>query len=916
MGQMGLISAPLSHLSPLSHLPLMTAIPTRLTTALADRYVLDRELGEGGMATVYLAQDVKHDRRVAIKVLKPELVAVIGAERFLAEIKLTANLQHPHILPLHDSGEADGLLFYVMPYVEGESLRGRMDREKQIPVGEAVRIASEVADALDYAHRNDVIHRDIKPENVLLHDGRALVADFGIALAVTEAGGSRLTETGISLGTPHYMSPEQAMGERDLDARSDLYALGATLYEMLAGEPPFTGPTAQSIVAKVMTATAEPVTTYRSTVPPHVAQAVSTALQKLPADRYATADAFSKALTQPSTAVGAVGEARRASRPGLVMGVVGIAIVALAAGWMLGQRATGDTSGAVPPSRLAVLAPKVGGSGGAVENRMLSVTRDGSAIVYVTEAEGVGNQVVWHPLDATGPTPVPGADGRYGPTVSPDGRWVVTTGEVGQRNLLRRVPITGGAQSALRTGGVNFGGIPWATWDADGGVWFSGRVTGGLVRVGAESDSAEVRFEALRSIVLSDILDDGRTGLAVNMPMGTSSGAAVLLDLETGDTLPLIDVPLVEIRYTSGYLVYALPNNTLQAVAFDQARREVTGAPVTIATDVSLTGTGIAHFDVSANGTVVYIPEEPRTLVLVNRAGAVRDVTPGRQNYHSPMFSPSGRRVAVDFTSADGRDVWMLDLEQQTLTRVTFTRDGHDPTWSLDGRFITYTSSQSGVFGVFRTRAEAGGGSPERVMENAALGFTGYWLRDGSMLTVGNGLRDEMGIESGLDIARVRPGEVDEIEPVVATPYQDEFPTVSPDGRWLAYVSDQSGERQVYLRPLDGEADQIQVSVGGGSEPGWNPRGGEVFYRQTVDGRTVLMAAQIETTPRPRVSGRTELFPVGDMVASNPHRNYDVSPDGQSFIMVQRSAATRIMVIQQLPELIRASSGSAGGVSQ
>ena len=254
----------------------------RLETALAGRYVIDRELGAGGMATVYLAQDLKHDRRVALKVLRPELAAVIGADRFLAEIKLTANLQHPHILPLFDSGESDGFLFYVMPYVEGEAPRTRLAREKQLPVAEAVRIATEVADALDYAHRHKVVHRDIKPENILLHDGRALVADFGIALAVSSAGGTRMTETGMSLGTPHYMSPEQAMGEREITARSDVYALGATLYEMLVGEPPFTGPTAQAIVAKVVTETPRPLLPQRHTVPPHVEAAVLQALEKLP----------------------------------------------------------------------------------------------------------------------------------------------------------------------------------------------------------------------------------------------------------------------------------------------------------------------------------------------------------------------------------------------------------------------------------------------------------------------------------------------------------------------------------------------------------------------------------------------------------------------------------------------------------
>jgi len=224
-----------------------------LAAELSDRYRIERELGRGGMATVYLAEDIRHSRKVAVKVLHPELAAVLGAERFLAEIRVTAALQHSHILPLFDSGQADGQLYYVMPFVEGESLRGLLDRERQLPIDDAVMLTQEIADALDYAHRKGVIHRDIKPENILLHDGHALVADFGIALAVTNAGGGRLTQTGLSLGTPQYMSPEQATGERTIDGRTDVYSLGAVAYEMLTGEPPHSGQTVQAIIARVLT---------------------------------------------------------------------------------------------------------------------------------------------------------------------------------------------------------------------------------------------------------------------------------------------------------------------------------------------------------------------------------------------------------------------------------------------------------------------------------------------------------------------------------------------------------------------------------------------------------------------------------------------------------------------------------------
>ncbi len=274
----------------------------RLTTALADRYRIERELGAGGMATVYLAEDVKHERHVALKVLKPDLAHALGPERFLREIKITARLTHPHILPLLDSGEADGFLFYVMPFVEGETLRDRLDREKQLPIDDAVQIAREVADALSYAHSHDVLHRDIKPENILLESGHAVVADFGIARAISAAGGDRLTETGLAIGTPSYMSPEQAVGSGDLDGRSDLYALGCVFFEMLAGQPPFTGPTVESVIQQHVAVEAPAITNLRPAVPADVVAAVARALAKTPADRFSPVGQFAEALARRESA--------------------------------------------------------------------------------------------------------------------------------------------------------------------------------------------------------------------------------------------------------------------------------------------------------------------------------------------------------------------------------------------------------------------------------------------------------------------------------------------------------------------------------------------------------------------------------------------------------------------------------------
>jgi eukaryotic-like serine/threonine-protein kinase len=339
----------------------MTDARERLTAALADRYRIKRQLGEGGMATVYLATDLRHERPVAVKVLRPEIAAALGSERFLREIKTTAQLTHPHILPLLDSGGADDTLFYVMPYVDGESLRARLGREKQLPLDDALQIAREVADALSYAHSHGVIHRDIKPENILLEAGHAVVADFGIARAVSEAGGDRLTETGVTLGTPMYMSPEQAAGSKDLDGRSDLYSLACVLYEMLGGKPPFTGPTAESVVHQHLTVEPPSIIGLRPAVPAAVASALQRALAKTPADRFNPVAQFAEVLggrgslaAAPATA----GVPAAAARPGWRRAaLVALPVFAVAVlGLVFGARLIHSRAGPVfPRTAIAVL---------------------------------------------------------------------------------------------------------------------------------------------------------------------------------------------------------------------------------------------------------------------------------------------------------------------------------------------------------------------------------------------------------------------------------------------------------------------------------------------------------------------------------------------------------------------------------
>jgi serine/threonine-protein kinase len=332
--------------------------------ALADRYRLERELGRGGMATVYLAHDLRHDRPVALKLLRPELAASLGPERFLQEIRIAARLRHPHILPLHDSGETAGRLWYTMPYVEGESLRQRLAREGQLPIEQAVRIATQVLSALGHAHAHGVIHRDIKPENVLLEDGEAVVADFGVARAITAAGHERLTETGLALGTPAYMSPEQAAGSGELDGRSDVYALGCVLYEMLAGQPPFLGHTAQQLLARHAIDPVPPLRTVRATVPEAVEHGVMRSLAKVPADRFPTAAAFAEALATPRDTIVTPTSTpvSRGRQRMLALGAAGLGL-ALLAGYLWWPRpaaALDPNLVAVVPFRVAGAAPELG----------------------------------------------------------------------------------------------------------------------------------------------------------------------------------------------------------------------------------------------------------------------------------------------------------------------------------------------------------------------------------------------------------------------------------------------------------------------------------------------------------------------------------------------------------------------------
>ena len=795
-------------------------VMTRLIAALADRYRIERELGAGGMATVYLAQDLKHDRQVAIKVLRPELAAVIGAERFLSEIKTTANLQHPHILPLFDSGAADSFLFYVMPFIEGESLRDRLNREKQLPITDAVRIATEVASALDYAHRHNVIHRDIKPENVLLHDGQALVADFGIALAASKAGGSRMTETGMSLGTPHYMSPEQAMGQREITPRSDVYALGAMTYEMLLGEPPFTGPTAQSIVAKVMTEKPARLIPRRERIPPPVEDAVLIALEKLPADRFASAAEFASALAGGRTVGGPGGSttrisaapssrgARRGARPvALVLVTLGL----VAGAYWLGGRGRGR---ATPPIQF-----------------------------------GQAMKVTWDPgLEIL-------------PAISPDGKSVAYgSGTIINMRIYVR-PVAGGRSVQLTddTSGVQ----AHPRWSPDGTriLFLAG---GGVFSAPAAGGPARPELPPGRStpIISAAYSPDGKTIAYV-------IGDSLFLRGEDGTSRPLRRIVEASVcTWSPDGALIACGSGNVQALTVGGAFGNISPSRIVVCR-VSDSRLVSVSDSLTLNEGPVWSPDGRWLYFISNRYGP-RDIYAQRLSgageprgdpvrlttglgAHTISLSQDGRRLAYASLVTES-NIWSLALtgpfpvSGSAAVKVTKgTQSTESVSISGDGKWLFYDSDLGGNMDLYRMSLATG--IPERLTTDPSDDFAPEISPDGREVAFhswrGRASRD----------IYVLPLDGGPVQRVTNTPLQEALAAWSPDGNALAFLEFTTTGAIWVVRRTKGVWGAPVRRLDYGFWPTFSPDGRELSFSSTILGGALGVVPVDSGPPRILLDG-------------------------------------------------------------
>jgi serine/threonine-protein kinase len=731
--------------------------PARLSAALADRYTIERELGAGGMATVYLAHDIKHDRQVALKAVHQKVGALLGVERFLTEIRTTAQLHHPNILPLFDSGEADGIVFYVMPYVEGETLRERITKEGQLGVTEAVRITTEVVSALAHAHKHGVIHRDIKPENILLQDGHAVVSDFGIAIAATHAAGDRITQAGFSVGTPAYMSPEQAAAEREIDGRSDQYSLASVLYEMLAGEPPFTGPNAGALMARMMSEPAPDITRRRPTVPESVAAAVDQALAKVPGDRFPTVAAFGDALSPQTRLTGSHRTASVAAphRTRAVPSAVG-------AGAMLGL-AAGILIFSSKHERLVTTGAIVHVTTDDGLEVQPAISPDGKTMAYAA-GTSLGVRLFLRPVDGGREVPLTkdSTTDQQEPQWSPNGVGILFLAHGGVDTVA--AGLGGGTAVTLINGGAGAGvvtanarrGVTTATWSPDGRQILFVRGDSLLMYMIASGEtrtmSAAHPFKECAWSARGDhIACTTPRDFGVVAPNMGNAGPSTIFVVPAAGGTPVAVTDSISLNTSpvwspDGRRLYFISNRDRQRDIYytsigsgGRAAGEVhrlTTALNAASLSLSRDGRRLAYSVYSPQANIWALPILPSGMATSAQA---TQVTFGHQLVESMEVTPDGKALIFDANRNGNSDIWRLTFgEREGEALTSDVADEFGGVLSPDGQRLAFYSYRDGTAKpMILVKPMAGGGPVQQVNPRGHYGIWPEWMPDGKSLEWG-----------------------------------------------------------------------------------------------------------------------------------------------------------------------------------
>jgi serine/threonine protein kinase len=877
-------------------------------------YEILAPVGSGGMGEVYRARDARLDRVVAIKVLPAHLAdEPERRERFEREARTIASLNHPHICTLYDIGRQDGIDFLVMEYLEGETLAQRL-LKGPLPLERVLQYAIEIADALDKAHRKGVTHRDLKPGNIMLTKSGTKLLDFGLAKLKLEsapdtsfsqlptaAAKDAVTQQGMILGTLQYMAPEQVEGKTDqIDARTDIFTFGVVVHEMATSKKAFEGKSQASLIAAILEREPPAMSSLQPMIPSALDRVVKKCLAKEPEKRWQAASDLTdelKWIAEPtSEALGASGVAALPARVQprtLVLSLAGLLVLSIGISfWSLMRRGT-RTPTRSSIARVAVTLPP-GDRLTLGRTPVVALSPDGSELVYVANHGGTP-QLFLRLIDRFEPTPIPGTDGAETPFFSPDGESVGFFAG----GKLKKVSLSGGAPLTLCSAQSNRG----ASWGPDHTIIFTPTLTlsdlfvvsdaGGTPKslISPDRNKGEYSFRwpqflpggkaAIFTIWTSTRFDDSQIGV---------------VSLETGERRVLIEGGAYARYVPSGHLVYARSSGLL-AVPFDLARLQVTGSPVSILEGVSMDpSTGATEFSSSPDGTLAYVPGgwsvAESTLVWVDRKGAAEPLPAPPRGYATPRLSPDGQRLAVAIEGTNP-GVWVYELGRGTLTELAPSVLVPSPIWTPDGKRLTlrYRGDQS--WPIYWMPAD-GGGAMERLTTTEGFQVPGAWSPDGQVLTF-----TVQDLRTGWDIwALSRDGKAKE-QPFLQTPSNEGGPVFSPDGRWLAYQSDESGRGEIYVRSFLGSAGKWQISTEGGAEAVWSRNGRELFYRNGDK----MMAVAIETKPT-FVPAKPRLLFEGHYQTGNYTflQDYDVSPDGQHFLMVkageQATLAAQINVVQ------------------